>query len=80
MLYSTENFTTADASMGTMYVHDSDEPLQISSIRVRILKPDGSLVGEDVLQDDNTVFLSVIQQSTNDRIQQALQDSSKNKK
>ena len=78
--YSTENFTTADASMGTMYVHDSDEPLQISSIRVRILKPDGSLVGEDVLQDDNTVFLSVIQQSTNDRIQQALQDSSKNKK
>lgn len=77
--YSTENFTTADSSMSTMYVHDSDEPLQISSIRVRILNPDGSLVDESTLQDDNTVFLSVIRQSTSDRIQEALQET-KNKK
>lgn len=75
--YSTENFTTADSSMSTMYVHDSDEPLQISSIRVRILNPDGSLVDESTLQDDNTVFLSVIRQSTSDRIQEALQETKK---
>lgn len=76
--YSTENFTSADSSMSTMCVHDSDEPLQISSIRVRILNH-GSLVDESTLQDDNTVFLSVIRQSTSDRIQEALQET-KNKK
>ena len=51
--------------------------LQISSIRVRILNPDGSLVDESTLQDDNTVFLSVIRQSTSDRIQEALQETKK---
>ena len=58
--YSSENYTTGDASSGLMYIHNSEEPLMIKDFRVRILNPDGQLSSTSLIQADNTVFLQII--------------------
>lgn len=68
--YSTNNYTTGDSSMASLYVHEDDEPAVISEIGVRFLNPDGSQVDPLTLQSDNSVFLSVIKQSQAQLIQQ----------
>ena len=68
--YSSNNFTTGDSSMSTMYTHLQDEPLIISSLDVRILYPSGQAVTPEILQGDNTVFLSLIQTPESVLIQQ----------
>jgi hypothetical protein len=49
-----------DGSMGLTYVHESEQPLLLSNFRVRLLNPDNSVVDSEKVQDDNTVFLSII--------------------
>jgi len=58
--YSTDNYTVGDGSMGKTYVHESEQPLLLSNFRVRLLNPDSSVVDSEKVQDDNTVFLSII--------------------
>ena len=59
--YSQDNYTMGDSSMASVYIHKEDEPILIKQFGIRILDPDGYPVDPDtVLQDDNTVFLSVM--------------------
>lgn len=57
--YSTNNYTIGDSSMSTPYIHNEDEPLLITDLKVRFLTPDNLPVDPSTLQDDNTIFLSV---------------------
>jgi len=51
--YQTENFTSFDSN-STPYIHNSDEPLVISSFKVRILTPNLDLAN---IGNENTIFL-----------------------
>ena len=59
--YSVNSFTIGDSSMSSMYIHDSDEPTLIKNFSVRILDPDGNEIDPAVIQDNNVIFLSVMQ-------------------
>ena len=59
--YNSQSYTQSVESEGAIpYVHESDDPLPINSLRVRILDPDGKLASN--LNSDNTIFMEVISQ------------------
>lgn len=63
--YSIDSFTSAGTESSVPYQHLSDTPMMLSQLKIRILKPDGTLV--DDVEDENTIFLQVIKANpTND--------------
>ena len=62
--YNTNGYTQATEGEGALsYIHDSEEPLYISELNVRILNSKGELA--DDIKPDNTVFLEVLKQNPN---------------
>jgi hypothetical protein len=55
--YNQDNYTSSDISSGIPYIHRGN-PVMLSSIKVRILNPDGTLA--DNIGPDNTVFLEIL--------------------
>ena len=54
--YQTENFTSFDSN-STPYIHNSDQPLVITSFKVRILTPNLNLAS---IGPENTIFLEYL--------------------
>lgn len=54
--YQTENFTSFDSN-STPYIHNSDQPLVITSFKVRILTPNLNLAN---IGNENTIFLEYL--------------------
>ncbi len=62
--YNTNGYTQATEGEGSLsYIHDSDEPLYISELNVRILDSKGDLASD--IKPDNTVFLEILKQDPN---------------
>tara|TARA_R110000737_G_scaffold210885_1_gene228484 strand:- start:117 stop:2609 length:2493 start_codon:yes stop_codon:yes gene_type:complete len=59
--YSNGQYTAGAQSF--QYTHQSDKPLIIDSLRIRILNPDGSLA--NTLGDDNTIMLELSKSQAN---------------
>lgn len=56
--YSQNSYTSSYSEGSIPYIHQSDEPLYISNIRIRILDPKNSL--SENIGDRNSVFLEVV--------------------
>lgn len=56
--YSQAGYTTGDSDNGIPYTHSSAMPLTLSSLKVRILQPDGTLAND--VGNDSTIFLQLI--------------------
>ncbi|DAC81784.1 TPA_asm: hypothetical protein [Monosiga MELD virus 2] len=69
--YSVRSYTSAGTECDIPFVNYSEFPFTFSSLRVRILSPNGELA--DDIADDNTVFMSI------NRNLQALEQTSKSK-
>ena len=62
--YNTNGYTQSMESEGALsYIHDSEEPLYISELNVRILDSKGELATN--IQPDNTVLLEILKQDPN---------------
>ncbi len=62
--YNTNGYTQATEGEGALsYIHDSDEPLYISELNVRILDSKGDLASN--IKPDNTVHLEILKQNPN---------------
>ena len=62
--YNTNGYTQAVEGEGALsYVHTSEEPIYISSIKCRILDSKGNLASN--IKDDNTVFIEILKQDPN---------------
>ena len=62
--YNTNGYTQATEGEGSLsYIHDSDEPLYISELNVRILDSKGELASN--IKPDNTVFLEILKENPN---------------
>jgi len=57
--YSNGNFLQAAADAGIPYVHNSETPLLLSTVSVRVLKPNMALPDINELGEKNTVFMEI---------------------
>lgn len=55
--YSSTNYLSSYDEGSTEYFHKGDEPIKISSVKIRVLRSDGTLADE--LADDNSIFLKI---------------------
>jgi len=55
--YSSTNYLSSYDEGSTEYFHKGDEPIKISSIKIRVLRSDGTLADE--LSNDNSIFLKI---------------------
>ncbi len=58
--YSSDSYTSTMDNSGSIAYQHKGEPIELSELSVRILKPDGTLA--DDIGTDNTIFLSLIKQ------------------
>jgi len=56
--YSQNSYTSSYSEGSIPYIHQSEEPLYVSNIRIRILDPNNKL--SDKIGDRNSVFLEVV--------------------
>jgi len=56
--YSADSYTSAEAGSSIPYIHRGTVSINLDSLHVRILNPDGTLPND--IGDDNTVFLQIV--------------------
>lgn len=61
--YSADSYTSGASDSAIPYIHQGSTSIPISSMRIRILNPDGTIPTE--IGEDNTVFLQVVKSQTN---------------